>query len=81
MVSHLGTQQVSMCKVSALIESYHQSVTEVCHKKSSILQPSQFIQFSNPAATREAENQVEFLFNDRQVVFFVSWVMHKLVHE
>ena len=70
-----------MCKVSALIESYHQSVTEVGHKKSPILPPSQFIQFSSPAAAREAESQVEFLFNNSQVVFFVSWVMHRLVHE
>ena len=82
MVCHLSSQQVSMCNVSALrIESYHQSVTEVGHKKSSIPPPSQFIPFSNPAATREAESQVEFLFNDSLVVFCVSWVMHRLVHE
>ena len=41
----------------------------------------QFIPFSNRASAREAESQVEFLFNDSRVVFFVSWVMHRLVHE
>ena len=53
MICDLSTQQVSMCKVSALIESYHQ-----------------FIPFSNRASAREAESQVEFLFNDSRVVFF-----------